>query len=337
MLRTDKQALNWGMLFVTGVALAILLLGAAQAGLALEPNPGIGLAHYEWQLATPTVWSQITIWGGFALHLLLFWWAIYYAQKHYPKYSDGLRPANYWALGINAVFIVAHYVQSLVFYDAMAQYIPSWTAQATVIMMLVVILGMENQRRGMFFGKKVPLKQEFVRWLKEYHPYAFSFAIIYTFWYHPMVPTPGHIFGFLYTMIVLLQGSLMFTRAHLNTRWRFLMEILVLPHAAFVALFQTEMLLWMFTFGFGGMFIVTQMHGLGLKAWVRNTFYAAFALLVVMVYFVVREPRFINEVIRVPAVEFLTLFVIYALWWAFTWTAGKVRGLRVEPQQAAGD
>jgi hypothetical protein len=336
-LKTDQQALNWGIIFSALLALSIIFMGAQQATLELEPNPGIGQIHYEWQLANPTPWSQVTIWLGFVLHQLAVWATIYYARKQNLKYSDTLRPINYWALGINAVFCILHYLQTLVFYDSMAQYIPSGIAQWAVIFMLVIILALENNRRGLFFGKKVPFKQEFIRWLKDYHGYIFSLAVIYTFWYHPMVVTAGHLFGFFYVMLVMVQGSLMFTRAHLNKNWKLLLEVLVLPHAAYVAYLQGGSIIYMFMFGFMGMFVVTQMHGVGLKSWVKNLFLLVFVGLVAYVYFVMREPRYLNEVIRIPSVEYLTIFVIYGVWWVATWTASRFKTLRSHKPIAAGD
>jgi hypothetical protein len=336
LLKTDKQAVNWGIIFCGALALSILLMGAYQTQFILEANPGVGQRHYEWQLANPNVWSQITIWGGFALHLIAVWGTIYYAKKNISKYSDSLRPVNYWALGINAAFCLLHYVQTLFFYDAMAQYVPSWIAQWAVIFMLVVILALENNRRGMFFGKKVPFKQEFIRWLKDYHGYIFSLAVIYTFWYHPMVATAGHLFGFFYVMLVMVQGSLLFTRAHLNPRWQFLLEILVLPHAAYIAYAQGGTILYMFMFGFMSMFIITQMHGLGLKSWVKNLFLLVFVGLIVYVYFFMREPRFLSEVVRIPIVEYMVIFILYGLWWLLTRLGSRFKTLRTSPQ-TAGD
>jgi len=53
----------------------------------------------------------------------------------------------------------------------------------------------------------------------QYHGYFFAWATIYTFWYHPMVSTSGHLIGFLYMFMLLLQGSLFFTRIHINKWW----------------------------------------------------------------------------------------------------------------------
>jgi hypothetical protein len=315
---TANRAADLGLIFTVLICVGIALLGTWLLQFELEaPPPGDVGFFYEWQLANPTFWSRATIWIGFIVHQLLIWVTIWYAREKYTQYTDKLRPVNYWALAINAVFVILHYVQTAVFYDGIAQDIPSWTAQYAVIMMLFVILAMENKRRGLFLGRKLHFRKEFYRWLREYHGYAFSFAVIYTFWFHPMVPTWGHLLGFAHVILVMVQGSLMFTRMHLNNRWKFLLEILVLPHAALVALNQGGGLVYMFLFGFLAMFIITQMHGIGLKPWVKRVFYAGFLLSVLFTYTVLREPFQVNEVIRIPVIEYGMVFVMYGLWWLF--------------------
>ena len=69
-------------------------------------------------------------------------------------------------------------------------------------MVLVAILIMENQRRGLAFGVKVPWLKDAGRTLRQYHGYYFSWAIIYTFWYHPIELTPGHLLGFFYMFLL---------------------------------------------------------------------------------------------------------------------------------------
>lgn len=307
-------AANISIIFSVVMCLAIVALGAWLTQYELA-TPTADPFFYDWKLAEPSALSRLTAWLGYIFHNLAIWGTIFYAQKHYRTYSDTLRPANVWAFGINALFIVLHYLQTAFFYDGLAQDIPSWTAQFTVIMMLYVIIAMDNKRRGMFFGRKINFRKEFYYWLREYHGYAFSFAIIYTFWFHPMVPTLGHIGGFLHVFLVMAQGSLMFTKMHINRRWMFLMEILVLPHAALVAMGQGTSLLFMFLYGFIAIFIVTQMYGLGLKPAVRNAFGFGFLALVLFTYTVLRPPFAVNEVIRIPVVEYLSLFATYGLWW----------------------
>jgi hypothetical protein len=75
----------------------------------------------------------------------------------------------------------------------------------------------------------------------------------------------GHLLGFFYTFLLLLQGTLFFTRIHVNKWWMFVQEIVVLAHGTIVAVVGGQRLWPMFMFGFAGIFIVTQMHGLGLK------------------------------------------------------------------------
>lgn len=179
----DRSAADYGIILSIVLCIGIIALGTwlLQFELA-EPDPAMGGFFYEWQRADPDFWSRATAWIGFALHQLAVWGTIYYAQKHYTTYTDKLRPANWVALGVNTLFIALHYAQTAIWYDGIAQDLPSWTAQFTVIMMLFVILAMENKRRGLFFGKKISFRREFYHWLREYHGYAFSFAVIYTFW-----------------------------------------------------------------------------------------------------------------------------------------------------------
>lgn len=337
------RAVDAGIIFSILVCLGILAIGTwlMQYELAVPPEGDSGF-FYEWKLADPTFWSRATIWIGFVLHQVLIWFTIWWAQERSSrKYTDTLKPVNVIALGINAVFILLHFAQTTFFYDAIAQDIPSWTAQGAVIMMLYIIITMENRRRGVFFGRKLNFRKEFYDWLKKYHGYAFSFAVIYTFWFHPMVPTWGHLLGFVHVILVMVQGSLMFTRVHLNRKWIFLLEILVLPHAALVAINQGGGLVYMFALGFIAIFIVTQMHGLGLKNWVKNVFYASFFITVFVIYVFIREPFMVNEVIRIPAIEYALVFVTYWLWLLGARLLGRIDSFRTNdpppPLPAAGD
>ncbi len=324
----SRQVVNFSIVFSILLCAAIVAMGGVLSQFEIIPHPEDPLV-YEWQLAEQTAWGQLTAWLGFALHQLFIWAAVVYAQKRYSKrdYRDSLRPVNVWALGINLVFIVLHYLQTMIFYDAIAQDLPSWTAQFAVALMLIVILGMENQRRGLFFGRKVKFRKAFTDGLRKYHGYFFSFAVIYTFWFHPMVPTWGHLIGFIHVVLVMAQGSLMFMRVHLNKRWMFLLEILVLPHAFQVALNQSSNIWPMFFFGFAAIFLVTQMHGLGLRPWVRQVFYGSFLLLVLYVYLVMREPYQVNEVLRIPLIEYVVLFVMYWIYLASAWLSSRFRQL----------
>ena len=61
-----------------------------------------------------------------------------------------------------------------------------------------------------------------------------------SFWaviYHPMEATSGHLIGFLYMFLLLVQGSLFFTRAHVNRWWTLFLEVAVLAHGTLVAIY----------------------------------------------------------------------------------------------------
>lgn len=69
----------------------------------------------------------------------------------------------------------------------------------------------------------------FVDVVHRYHGYLFSWAIIYTFWYHPTDGTRGHLVGFFYLFLLLVQSAVTFTPVHVRRGWTLLLELLVLP------------------------------------------------------------------------------------------------------------
>lgn len=312
--RADVLAL-WG-----GIAFSLAftaLIGWAGQWLADVPRlPDQGPSWYYWKLAEPTFWSRATAWGLYLAHQIVAWGLIYYAQTRVKRYVAGLHPVNVAALGANAVFILLHFAQTHIWYDGLAQDVSIFSSQGSVIVLLVWVLLMENSRRGLFFGKKAPIGQEIIRAMRQYHGYVFSWAAIYTFWYHPMENTSGHLIGFIYMFFLLLQGSLFFTRIHVNRWWTFVQEALVLVHGTLVAFMQAGPTgFWpMFFFGFAGIFIITQMHGLGLPRLARWTLLAAFVGGVVAVY-ATRGWDKLNEIIRIPVIEYAAVFVLAGLAW----------------------
>ncbi|MEC9375962.1 MAG: hypothetical protein VYA80_06280, partial [Pseudomonadota bacterium] len=232
---------------------------------------------YLWQLAEPSVWTRASVWGMYTLHQISIWYLIWRAQTSDYQYSSNLHWFNIAALAANAFFIALHLLQTHLWYDGIAGDTPEVTSQASLVIVLVAILIMENQRRGIFFGKKMPLSQDAVHAIRKYHGYYFSWAIIYVFWYHPMEITGGHLLGFLYMFLLLLQGSLFFTRMHVNPRWTIFSEASVVLHGVVVAILAAEE--WpRFFGGFLGVFVITQMHGLGLSKrtrWIISLLYIA--------------------------------------------------------------
>ena len=241
------------------------------------------------------------------------------------------------ALAASAFFILLHFVQTHIWYDGLAQDVSIFSSQGSVIVLLVWVLLMENNRRGMFFGKKLPIKQEIIRFARKYHGYFFAWATIYTFWYHPMVNTSGHLIGFLYMFLLMLQGSLFFTRIHTNRWWTLLMEFTVLIHGTMVAVMQGNGIWPMFLFGFTGIFVITQMHGLGLRLWQKWLILAAYIGSVLAVYSQ-RGWAQINEIVRIPVIDYVAVVILALLFGGGLWVAKKIRGTRDadQPQKAQG-
>lgn len=328
--RSDLKAL-W-----IGILVSLLLTGAIWAlGERLQAVPHLpdsGASWYYWKLPEPTLWGRITAWGLYALHQLALWGAIYYAQTRVRRYTTGLHPVNWIALGINATFVLLHIVQTHVWYDGLAQDVSIWSSQGSVILMLVLILIMENRRRGLFFGRKMPLPERAVRFVREYHGYVFAWATVYTFWYHPTEATSGHLIGFLYMFLLFLQGSLFWTRVHVNRWWTLVMEVTVLVHGTLVAVMQGNGLWPMFAFGFGGIFVVTQMYGLGLSLVVEGLFVALYIGGALAVYSQLGWAR-LNEIVRIPLIEYVLVFALAWLIGGVLWLVRRVQG---RPQAAPG-
>ena len=313
-----------------GVAFSLLFTGliwlVGQRLSAVPHLPDQGASWYYWKLVEPTFWSRTTAWGFYLLHQFAAWGLIYYAQTRVRRYVAGLHPVNIVALGANAFFILLHFVQTHVWYDGLAQDVSIFSSQGSVIVLLVWVLLMENSRRGLFFGKKAPIGQEIIRAARKYHGYLFSWAAIYTFWYHPMENTSGHLIGFFYMFLLLVQGSLFFTRLHVNRWWTFAQEFTVLVHGTLVALMQagTSGFWPMFFFGFLSIFVITQMHGLGLSRGVRWVLLAAFIGGTLAVY-AFRGWGKLNEVIRIPLIDYLAVFVLAGIIWLVMWIGRRFR------------
>jgi hypothetical protein len=328
LTRSDLTALWAGIFFSLAFTGLIWWLGPRLDAITLLPDQGA--SWYFWKLPNPTFWTRATAWGFYLLHQVSLWALIYYAQTRVKKYSTSLHKVNYLALGLNAFFILLHVLQTHLWYDGLAQDVSIWSSQVSVIILLVWVLLMENSRRGMFFGKKMPISGEIGRVARKYHGYFFAWATIYTFWYHPTISTSGHLIGFLYMFLLLLQGSLFFTRIHVNRWWTLTQELGVLLHGTIVAIYQGADLWPMFAFGFGGIFVVTQMHGLNLNKWARWAFLSAYIGFALFIYSD-RGWANLNEVFRIPVIDYLAVLVLAAiLWTGMKATASITRRIEIK-------
>jgi hypothetical protein len=328
--RTDIAVLWAGIAF--SLAFTALIGWAGQRLAAVPHVPDKGTAWYYWILIEPTVWSRATAWGFYGLHQISLWALIYYAQTRAHKYTAGLHPVNMVALGVNTFFICLHFVQTHLWYDGLAQDVSIFSSQGSVIVLLVWVLLMETPRRGLFFGRKVNFSQEVIRVARTYHGYFFAWAVVYTFWYHPMENTSGHLIGFFYMFLLLLQSSLFFTRVHINRWWTFVQEITVLAHGTLVAFMQAgpDGFWPMFFFGFLGIALITQMHGLGLSRPVRWALAGLSVVAVILVY-AGRGWGKLNEVIRIPVIDYPLVFILAGLIWLILVVVRRLR-----PNSAAG-
>ncbi len=299
-----------------GLALLLTVLIWAMAPLlkSVPHLPDSGASWYWWQLPERTTMGIFSAWFFYGLHQLTMWGLIFYTQRRQPKYGHRLHDVNWWALGLNGFFCLLHIAQTHLWYDGLAQHVSIWSALVSVAIMLIWVLLMETPRRGLFFGKKPPFSKSIIRAAKKYHGYYFSWAIIYTFWYHPTEATWGHLMGFSYIFVLLLQGSLFFTRFHLNRKWTLLLEMWVIAHGTIVALESPHNIWGMFFFGFMGIFIITQMHGLNLttlQKWGFTFVYLASASVVA----IQRGLLFFTELPRIPVIDYCGVFILAVILW----------------------
>ncbi len=222
-----------------------------------------------------------------------------------------LQPVHYACLALNGGFSILHLVQTHTMYDGLAQEVNVITPQIAVIIMLIWVLLMENKRRGLVFGKPAPfLSKNLIQFARKYHGYYFSWSIVYTFWFHPMEGTNGHLWGFFYTFLLMLQGSLFLTRVHMNKWWTVCLELLVSLHGTFVALEQPFGEIWpMFFFGFLSVFVLSQMHGLGLSIFLKGLITLMFGTSCVLMYS--RKPLDkLNEPFRIPFIDYIGVYIL---------------------------
>lgn len=303
---------------IMGAGLFTLLIWALAGGLDRFPHlPDQGAFWYFWKLPTKQFLPRFSAWALYVAHQVTVWYLILRIQRSGPKAGHALHRDNWWLLGANLLFSGLHLLQTHLWYDGLAQDTPVMSSQGSVIVMLVLILIMENNRRGLFFGKSVKLYQPTVGAIRRYHGYYIAWAVIYTFWFHPMEGTSGHLIGFFYMFLLMIQMSVPYTRMHTNYMWTFILEISVLFHGTIVAIMQQNGMWPMFLSGFGAMFIVTQLYGLKLKR--RWTLSATLLYVVVIlalysgVFATDRTLLKLYEVIEIPVIEYGLVFVFVGL------------------------
>lgn len=314
-----KKALTYSFAIAFAFTLLTYFLSMTLGRFQASLLPDQGAAWYYWKLPHPELWATITMWVLYAAHQVLVWWLIHRLKSATPAPKGRIGKVNLWLLVVNSVFIGLHLIQTIFFYDALAQFVPVMSSQGSVIIMLVMILMMLSRRRGLFFGKKVPLPQQGVAWISKIHGYFIAWAVIYTFWFHPMEGTLGHLMGFFYLFMLMTQISLARTSWHTNLKWITFVEVFVAIHGAVVAIEAGNGMWPMFFFGFMMMFIVTQMYGIIHNRLAIAGITASYVVLVLLTYgglfgnaFFVKNASLasIHQITWIPIILYGLVFVI---------------------------
>jgi hypothetical protein len=292
--KSKKAVYVWicGIIFSILFTLLIWLLGPNLNHFVQTFLPFQGGFWYYWKLPTRNFWTMAIVWSFYLANQFLIWGAIYWAQKNLNK--EKLNPTyqltkyNLVVIAIMVPFILLHLIQTQIWFDALAQDTPILTSMGSVIILLSMVLIMQNPVSGIFLGKKAgkPYTSLVVNFFRHNHMYIFSWALIYTFWFHPMATDPQLISGFFYMFLLFTQMSLAYTRIHLDQRWIVTLQSWVAIHAVFVAFFNTQYFgsadMWpMFFTGFAFMFIFTYMYALKLKKqviWLITALYIVFLI-----------------------------------------------------------
>ncbi len=279
-----KSALWFVFLFSFAMVAATWLVAPLLEPFRAMLLPDAGAAWYVWKLPKPELLASISMWVLYLGHQITVWVLIAKLKNDARPEAGRIGKYNLQLLIANAVFITLHLLQSVFFYDALAQFMPVMTSQGSVIVMLVMMLILLNSRRGLFFGKKVYLPPLGVAATQKIHGFYISWAVVYTFWFHPMEGTLGHLLGFFYLFLLMGQMSLARTTWHTKIGWLTFLEVFVAFHGAIVAINAGNGMWPMFFFGFMMMFIVTQMFGL-IKSWLAAAgVFASYATLVMITY-----------------------------------------------------
>ncbi|KAF2956320.1 hypothetical protein [Marinitoga sp. 38H-ov] len=270
-----------------------------------------GASWYYWKLPHANFLSRITSWGGYLLHQITIWFLTFTALKKPDKREKALN----WLYISNIIFVLLHFIQTHLFYDGIAQDVPIWTSQYSVIVMLVILLFMLEEKRGLFFGKKIGIKKEYINNVKKWHGIYISWAIIYTFWFHPMEGDIGLLLGFIYMFLLFIQLSMIFTPLHANIYWITLLESFVTIHSLSIALQNNQEIWPMFLIGFLFMFVMTYQYGLKLKKSVYIINWILYIPLVISLYYF-RGFNKLYELLFIPSALYggvLLMFIVYNL------------------------
>lgn len=296
ILKTPAFKVWLGLIIFTVIEVILIFLLEPLLRINFPPlNPDTGPADYYWKLNARDTLTMVITWTFYGAHQISVWLAIFWAHQNYRnKKLDEKKLLIY--IGAMAIILIGftllHLIQTQIWYDGLAQDVPIWTSQGSVIVMLSILLVMQNPKRGLFFGKKEKklMRPEVAKTFMTSHQIIFSWALVYTFWFHPMDSSPALLSGFFFMGLLFIQMTLAYTRIHINKWWVLIVESYVVIHATIVAIaqwldFGADPPMWpMFLLGFLAMLVFTYIHGLGLQNWLRWLIVVAYFILLIFMY-----------------------------------------------------
>jgi hypothetical protein len=259
---TDVSLRNLFLFALVAFSLITLLQAVLSPGLVRRFYPlpvDQGATWYYWQLGTTGTAARLSYWVGYAAHQLVVFGLLFSGRGIRPGSGQASR-FNVLVLVTNLAFVLLHLAQTQIWYDGLAQDVPIWTSQGSVIGMLILILVLEMPRRGLFFGKWKRVPKLTYSFIQRWHGIYISWAIVYTFWFHPMEGNWGLLSGFIYMYLLFIQLSLYNTKLHTNPGWIVLMEAGVIIHGTLITVYKENPIWPMFLFGFFIMFSFTQVY-----------------------------------------------------------------------------
>lgn len=307
MSKTSKMFMG-SIVVALILVLVIVAIDPIVADVGLAPDSGA--SHYYWKLTERNTLNMSIVW---LLFIVQFVGNLYLIRKRLGESSRDFTNGNMRLLGFNLLFIILHFIQSIIGYDGLAQDVSVFSSQYSVILVLVTIILMEIPRRGLIFGIKLKLGKSSRTILYAIHGFIFTFSIVYTFWFHPTINTIGHLFGFFYMFLLFIQIGFMKTKLHSNPKWIVVLEALVAFHGASVAYFVQNSTLWaMFLFGFGFIFFATQIYGLTTNKKII-TFAQVGFLITIVIYYGSTNIANIHQVLWIPIIEYAHVLILYGI------------------------
>ncbi|KAL1919133.1 uncharacterized protein VTP21DRAFT_2515 [Calcarisporiella thermophila] len=220
---------------------------------------------YAWRLkSNDRMLARISAWMGYIVHQLGQWGVLYLVHRKGVAWGNHYGPLNWLMVGVNGFGVAYKFIQCHWLYGGLAEDFPEAMAQASVVMWIPIVMLMEMPRRGLVLGniKRFASSSEIVAFFRKYHGYVISFGVTFTFHYHPLEGTLGHLSGFFYMFLMLFGQTTNFgVHDHRNRSWTLALETLVWLHAVLTALLQTGPPTTIFFGGFFTLFCLCQFHG----------------------------------------------------------------------------